>query len=64
MTREDYDRAMRLHFWAPYELISQILPEMRLWGGGRIVNITCRRQGCHSAFRALQRQQVCAHRFL
>jgi NAD(P)-dependent dehydrogenase (short-subunit alcohol dehydrogenase family) len=40
MTREDYDRAMRLHFWAPYELISQILREMRLWGGGRIVNIT------------------------
>jgi NAD(P)-dependent dehydrogenase (short-subunit alcohol dehydrogenase family) len=40
MTREDYDRAMRLHFWAPYELISRILPEMRLWGGGRIVNIS------------------------
>jgi NAD(P)-dependent dehydrogenase (short-subunit alcohol dehydrogenase family) len=40
MSREDYDRAMRLHFWAPYELISQIVPEMRLWGGGRIVNIT------------------------
>jgi short-subunit dehydrogenase len=31
---------MRLHFWAPYELISQIVPEMRLWGGGRIVNIS------------------------
>jgi NAD(P)-dependent dehydrogenase (short-subunit alcohol dehydrogenase family) len=40
MTREDYDRAMRVHFWAPYELISQIVPEMRLRGGGRIVNIT------------------------
>jgi NAD(P)-dependent dehydrogenase (short-subunit alcohol dehydrogenase family) len=40
MTREDYDRAMKLHFWAPYELISQTVPEMRLWGGGRIVNIT------------------------
>jgi len=40
MTREDYDRAMRLHFWAPHELISRILPEMRLWGGGRIVNIS------------------------
>ena len=40
MTREDFDRAMKLHFWAPYELISQILPEMRLWGGGRIVNIS------------------------
>ena len=40
MTWEDYDRAMRLHFWAPYELVSQIVPEMRLWGGGRIVNIS------------------------
>src|SRR4029078_6939410 len=26
--------------WAPYELISLIVPEMRLWGGGRIVNVT------------------------
>jgi len=40
MTREDYDRAMKLHFWAPYELVSQIVPEMRLWGRGRIVNIS------------------------
>jgi NAD(P)-dependent dehydrogenase (short-subunit alcohol dehydrogenase family) len=40
MTRDDFDRAMRLHFWAPYELVSQIVPEMRLWGGGRIVNIS------------------------
>jgi NAD(P)-dependent dehydrogenase (short-subunit alcohol dehydrogenase family) len=40
MTREDFQRAMQLHFWAPYELISQIAPEMRTWGGGRIVNIS------------------------
>ena len=40
MGREDFERAMRLHFWAPYELISQVVPEMRLWGGGRIVNIS------------------------
>jgi NAD(P)-dependent dehydrogenase (short-subunit alcohol dehydrogenase family) len=40
MTRDDFDRAMRLHFWAPYELVSQIVPEMRLLGGGRIVNIS------------------------
>jgi short-subunit dehydrogenase len=40
MSREDYHRAMRLHFWAPHELVSQIVPEMRLWGGGRIVNIS------------------------
>jgi len=40
MTPEDFQRAMRLHFWAPFELISQIVPEMRIWGGGRIVNIS------------------------
>jgi len=40
MTRGDFERAMRLHFWAPFELISQIVPEMRTWGGGRIVNIS------------------------
>jgi NAD(P)-dependent dehydrogenase (short-subunit alcohol dehydrogenase family) len=40
MTHEDFERAMQLHFWAPYELISQVVPEMRLWGGGRIVNIS------------------------
>src|SRR2546427_2833640 len=40
MMREDFERAMRLHFWAPFELISQIVPEMRIWGGGRIVNIS------------------------
>src|SRR5947208_13721765 len=31
---------MRLHFWAAYELISRIIHEMRIWGGGRIVNIS------------------------
>jgi len=40
MTREDFEQAMRLHFWAPYELVSRIVPEMRTWGGGRIVNIS------------------------
>ena len=40
MNREDFDRAMQLHFWAPHELVSQVVPEMRLWGGGRIVNIS------------------------
>ena len=40
MTREDFEHAMQLHFWAPYELVSQIVPEMRTWGGGRIVNIS------------------------
>ena len=40
MTREDFERAMRVHFWAPFELIAQVVPEMRIWGGGRIVNIS------------------------
>src|SRR5256886_3059844 len=40
MTPEDFEHAMYLHFWAPFELISQIVPEMRIWGGGRIVNIS------------------------
>src|SRR6267378_1081979 len=40
MTREDFERAMRLHFWAPFELIAKVVPEMRIWGGGRIVNIS------------------------
>src|SRR5947199_5707181 len=40
MTREDFERAMRLHFWAPFELIKQVVPEMRTWGGGHIVNIS------------------------
>jgi NAD(P)-dependent dehydrogenase (short-subunit alcohol dehydrogenase family) len=40
MTREDFEHAMQLHFWAAYELVSRIVPEMRTRGGGRIVNIS------------------------
>ncbi len=40
MTREDFERSMAVHFWAPYALISEVVPEMRTWGGGRIVNIS------------------------
>jgi len=40
METEDFDRAMRLHFWAPYALTMQITPQMRRQGGGRIVNIS------------------------
>jgi NAD(P)-dependent dehydrogenase (short-subunit alcohol dehydrogenase family) len=40
LTSGDFERALRLHFWAPFELISQVVPEMRTWGGGRIVNIS------------------------
>ena len=40
MQIEDFDRAMRLHFWAPFVLTMQIVPHMRTNGGGRIVNIS------------------------
>src|SRR6266480_3979896 len=40
MAREDFERAMGVHFWAPFELTMQVVPEMRIWGGGRIVNIS------------------------
>jgi short-subunit dehydrogenase len=40
MVREDFERALQLHFWAPFDLIRQVVPEMRRRGGGRIVNIS------------------------
>src|ERR1700726_3691573 len=40
MTREDFERCMGLHFWAPFELTMQILPQMRKQRSGRIVNIS------------------------
>lgn len=39
MQREDFERAMNLHFWAPFDLIMKALPHLRRRGGGRIVNI-------------------------
>jgi short-subunit dehydrogenase len=40
MKREDFEQSLGLHFWAPYELTMQVVPEMRKQGGGRIVNIS------------------------
>jgi len=40
MQFKDFDRAMRLHFWAPYILQFLIVPQMRAKGGGHIVNIS------------------------
>jgi len=37
---EDFDRAMRLHFWAPFILTMQLVPHLRANGGGRILNIS------------------------
>ncbi|HEY2614847.1 MAG TPA: SDR family oxidoreductase [Chthoniobacterales bacterium] len=39
MERADFQRAMNLHFWAPYHLIMQALPHLRRRGEGRILNI-------------------------
>jgi NAD(P)-dependent dehydrogenase (short-subunit alcohol dehydrogenase family) len=40
MRRHDFEKSMQLHFWAPFNLIRQVLPHMRRAGGGRIVNIS------------------------
>jgi len=40
MKREDFERSMGVHFWGPFELIMNIVPEMRRRGGGRVVNIS------------------------
>jgi NAD(P)-dependent dehydrogenase (short-subunit alcohol dehydrogenase family) len=40
MQREDFERAMQLHLWAPFTLMWELIPHMRQRGGGRIVNIS------------------------
>ena len=40
MQREDFERAMNLHFWAPFNLIRKVVPHMRRAGASRIVNIS------------------------
>jgi NAD(P)-dependent dehydrogenase (short-subunit alcohol dehydrogenase family) len=40
MTVEDYEQAMRVHFWGPLYAVLAVLPEMRRRGAGRIVNIS------------------------
>ncbi|MEJ7710408.1 MAG: SDR family oxidoreductase [Pyrinomonadaceae bacterium] len=40
MTLEDYEEAMRTHFWAPLYTILAVLPQMRRRQEGRIVNIS------------------------
>ena len=39
-TREDFDEAMRTHFWGPLYATQAVLPSMRARGEGRIVNIS------------------------
>ena len=40
MTVEDYEEAMKTHFWGPLYTTLAVLPEMRRRRAGRIVNIT------------------------
>ena len=40
MTLEDYDDAMKTHFWGPLYTMLAVLPEMRARRAGRIVNIS------------------------
>jgi short-subunit dehydrogenase len=39
-TQNDFEEAMRIHFWAPYYAMRAVLPEMRQRGEGRIANIS------------------------
>ena len=40
MTEQDFDEAMKVHFYGPLHLIMGVLPEMRYRRDGRILNIT------------------------
>ena len=40
MTVEDYEQAMKTHFWGPLYAVMAVLPEMRRRREGRIVNIS------------------------
>lgn len=40
MTLEDFDEAMKCHFWAPLYMTLAVLPDMRRRRQGRIVNIS------------------------
>src|SRR6266704_1268165 len=40
MQLKDFERAIRLHFWAPFILYLLVVPQMRSKGGGRIGNIS------------------------
>jgi len=40
MTLDDYEEAMKVHFWGPLYTTMAVLPDMRQRHGGRIVNIS------------------------
>jgi short-subunit dehydrogenase len=35
----DFERAMAINFWGPYNMVRAVAPRMRRLGGGRIVNV-------------------------
>jgi NAD(P)-dependent dehydrogenase (short-subunit alcohol dehydrogenase family) len=39
MTRADFEQALAVHFWAPWQTMNLVLPDMRRRGEGRIVNV-------------------------
>lgn len=39
MNQADYEEAMNTHFWGPFNLIKEVLPDMKEKGRGNIVNI-------------------------
>lgn len=39
-TKEDFEDAMKVHFWGPFFTMQNIIPEMRERGEGKIVNIS------------------------
>jgi short-subunit dehydrogenase len=39
-TKEDFEDALAVHFWGPYYAMSAAIPQMRLQGAGKIVNIS------------------------
>ncbi len=40
MNIEDYEEAMKTHFWAPLYTMMSVIPHMKQRGNGRIVNVT------------------------
>ncbi len=39
-TQEDFEDAMKVHFWGPFYTMQAVIPEMRERGDGKIVNIS------------------------
>lgn len=39
MNDEDYEQALKVHFWGPFNLINEVLPGMKNNKNGRIVNV-------------------------